>query len=365
MFIYQRVDRSILVWSGDLEPPSGISWRHRAGRAASHLVPSRVPLHAAEAQLFARRSHHLSCNKNLLRGTCVNDERRDRIFKKMIIYYIYIYVIYIHIYIHTYIYIHKYIYIYTYTYIYTYIYIYIYKYIHIYIHIHIYVYKHIHVYIYICIHICVNIYIHIYIYYICIHTYIYIPWTSLLKFTSFGTMLMFGSVKHRHSQWWCLTPVKKSMDLGSAMKCNINHITYINNSNLPTCRGPWSWSWNLQDPTSIEFPDRKQIQKPYLQVFAFLLSEFTDKTRDLKRFGNLPLPEAHVTDWYELMPQEMGELSVATGGPYKHQKSLAWNSVKYPWSLREMRCLLVKYAVYPWNAIFTKGKEQPHATPRI
>jgi hypothetical protein len=104
MFIYQRVDRSILVWSGDLEPPSGISWRHRAGRAASHLVPSRVPLHAAEAQLFARRSHHLSCNKNLLRGTCVNDERRDRIFKKMIIYYIYMY---IHTYIYTYIYIYR------------------------------------------------------------------------------------------------------------------------------------------------------------------------------------------------------------------------------------------------------------------
>ena len=35
------------------------------------------------------------------------------------------------------------------------------------------------------------------------------------------TMLMFGLVKHRHSQCWCLTPVKKSMDLGSAMKCKI------------------------------------------------------------------------------------------------------------------------------------------------
>ena len=35
------------------------------------------------------------------------------------------------------------------------------------------------------------------------------------------TMLMFGLVKHRHSQCWCLTPVKKSADLGSAMKCKI------------------------------------------------------------------------------------------------------------------------------------------------
>ena len=35
------------------------------------------------------------------------------------------------------------------------------------------------------------------------------------------TMLMFGLVKHRHSQCRCLTPVKKSTDLGSAMKCKI------------------------------------------------------------------------------------------------------------------------------------------------
>ena len=35
------------------------------------------------------------------------------------------------------------------------------------------------------------------------------------------TMLMFGLVKHRHSQCWCLTPVKISTDLGSAMKCKI------------------------------------------------------------------------------------------------------------------------------------------------
>ena len=68
-----------------------------------------------------------------------------------------------------------------------------------------------------------------------------------------------------------------------------NHHTYIHYSNFPTCKGPWNWIWNLQDPTSIEFPDRKQIKEPYLQVFAFLLSEFTDKTWDLKRFGNLPL----------------------------------------------------------------------------
>ena len=68
-----------------------------------------------------------------------------------------------------------------------------------------------------------------------------------------------------------------------------NNHTYIHHSNFPTCKGPWNWIWNLQDPTSIEFPDRKQIKEPYLQVFAFLLSEFTDKTWDLKRFVKLPL----------------------------------------------------------------------------
>ena len=58
----------------------------------------------------------------------------------------------------------------------------------------------------------------------------------------------------------------------------------------------------------MEFPDGKQIKEPYLQVFAFLLSEFTDRTKHgtLNGFEFLPLPEAHVTDWYELMPQEIG-----------------------------------------------------------
>ena len=144
-----------------------------------------------------------------------------------------------------------------------------------------------------------------------------------------------------------------------------NHHTYIHYSNFPTCKGPWNWIWNLQDPTSIEFPDRKQIKEPYLQVFAFLLSEFTDKTWDLKRFGNLPLPEAHATDWYELMPKEIGNSVWPPEDQTHPQKSLARNSVKYPWSLREMRCLPVKCGVYPWNAMFARGEEQPHATSRI
>ena len=45
--------------------------------------------------------------------------------------------------------------------------------------------------------------------------------------------------------------------------------------------------------------------------------------------------------------------------PPKSLDSWAWNSVKYPWSLREMRCLPVKCGVYPWNAMFTRGKEPP------
>ena len=45
--------------------------------------------------------------------------------------------------------------------------------------------------------------------------------------------------------------------------------------------------------------------------------------------------------------------------PPKSLDSWAWNSVKYPWSLREMRCLPVKCGVYPWNAMFTRGKSNP------
>ena len=87
--------------------------------------------------------------------------------------------------------------------------------------IHIYTYIYIYVYTYMCKHIHPYIYI-----YICIHTYIYIftldiPGRQCRSLPPTRTMLMFGSVKHRHSQCWCLTPVKKSVDLGSAMKCKI------------------------------------------------------------------------------------------------------------------------------------------------
>ena len=63
----------------------------------------------------------------------------------------------------------------------------------------------------------------IYIYNICIYIYIhiYIPGRQCWSLPPTRTMLMFGLVKHRHSQCWCLTPVKKSTDLGTAMKCKI------------------------------------------------------------------------------------------------------------------------------------------------
>ena len=50
--------------------------------------------------------------------------------------------------------------------------------------------------------------------------YIY-PGRQCWSLPATRTMLMFGLVKHRHSQCWCLTPVKKSTDLGSTMKCKI------------------------------------------------------------------------------------------------------------------------------------------------
>ena len=65
------------------------------------------------------------------------------------------------------------------------------------------------------------------------------------------------------------------------------------------------------------------------------------------------------------MPKEIGNSVWPPEDQTNPQKSLARNSVKYPWSLREMRCLPVKCSVYPRKAMFTRGKEQPHATTRI
>ena len=47
-----------------------------------------------------------------------------------------------------------------------------------------------------------------------------------------------------------------------------NHHACIYHANFPACRGPWNWIWNLQDPTGIEFTDRKQIKEPYLQLYC-------------------------------------------------------------------------------------------------
>ena len=59
------------------------------------------------------------------------------------------------------------------------------------------------------------------------------------------------------------------------------------------------------------------------------------------------------------MSKEIGNSVWSLKDQTNPRKSLAWNSVKYPWSLREMRCLPVKCGVYPWNAMFTRGKEPP------
>jgi hypothetical protein len=130
-------------------------------------------------------------------------------------------------------------------------------------------------------------------------------------------MLMFNPCEETYGPWKCIFIVPISQRVG-----------------------PLELSLNLQDSTSIECANRKHIKEPYLQVFAFWLSEFTGKTWDLKRFGNLPLPEIHVTDWYELMLKEIGN---SVWPPEHHtnpQKSLAWSNREVCMVFtREMRCL--------------------------
>ena len=93
------------------------------------------------------------------------------------------------------------------------------------------------------------------------------------------------------------------MDLGSAKPSFIYSAFQFSN-----VLKPWNWIWNLQDPTSIEYPDGKQIQEPYLQVFAFLLSGFTDKIWDLKWFWKCATPTSSCYRLiFSLMPQEIGK----------------------------------------------------------
>ena len=130
-----------------------------------------------------------------------------------------------------------------------------------------------------------------------------------------------------------------------------NHHTCIYHANFQACRGPWNWIWNLQDPTGIEFPDRKQIKEPYLQIYC-----------QSSRAKHGTLNGLEICHCQKLMPQinvqKNRELGVATEGPDKPPKIFSV-SVKYPWNLREMRCLPVKCGVYLWNAMFTRGKEPP------
>ena len=105
------------------------------------------------------------------------------------------------------------------------------------------------------------------------------------------TMLMFGLVKHRHSQCRCLTPVKKSTDLGSAMKCKIIIHVFI----MPISQHVGPLELNLKPTRSYRYWIYGQ-ETNQGTLFANILSEFTGKTWDLKRFGHIPLPEAHAPD---------------------------------------------------------------------
>ena len=157
-------------------------------------------------------------------------------------------------------------------------------------------------------------------------------------------MLMFGLVKHRHSQCRCLTPVKKSTDLGSAMKCKIIIHVFI----MPISQHVGPLELNLKPTRSYKYWISRQ-ETDQGTIFASICI-FTVRVHG-QNMGHstvwkfaAPRSSCHRLIWniyiYELMPKEIG--NSAARGPDKPNKSLAWNSVKYSWSC-------VKY---PWSNKF-------------
>ena len=73
-------------------------------------------------------------------------------------------------------------------------------------YIHSYIYNDVYIIMYIKLY--TQLYVYIYIY----HSYIY-PVRQCWSLPPTQTMLMFWLVKQQHYQCWCLTPVKKSMDI--------------------------------------------------------------------------------------------------------------------------------------------------------
>ena len=125
-------------------------------------------------------------------------------------------------------------------------------------------------------------YIHIY------HSYIY-PVRQCWSLPPTQTMLMFWLVKQQHYQYWCLTPVKKSMDIEVP---NHHHIyIYVHSSFwFPNVRGPWNWF----GAHTYWISGRKQINYLFASLLHPLCESLETKHGTLNVLGNLPLPEADV-----------------------------------------------------------------------
>ena len=137
-------------------------------------------------------------------------------------------------------------------------------------------------------------------------------------------------------KFWCLTCVKKSMDGPWKYKIIIHKFA------IPISQPVGALELNLKPTRSYKywFPDRKHIKEPYLhERICIVLSEFRDKTWDLKRFWKFATPGSSCYRLIWINAPRNRELSVATGRSDDPKKSLAWNSVKYPWT---------------WNAVFTR-----------
>ena len=86
-----------------------------------------------------------------------------------------------------------------------------------------------------------------------------------------------------------------------------NFPIYSHDSNFPTSRGLGSEFETLQDPKKVwNFRTENKSRNHTCKYLHFYCQSLRTKHGTLNGFEFVPLPEAHVTDWYELMPQEIG-----------------------------------------------------------
>ena len=150
------------------------------------------------------------------------------------------------------------------------------------------------------------------------------------------------------------------MDLGSAMKCKIIiHIFIIPISQRVRVLGTEFETYKILRLLNFR-TGNKSINK-YLHFYCQSYRTKHGTLNGLEICRSQKLMSQIDMNYIYIMPKEIGNSVWPPEDQTNPQKSLARNSVNYPWSLREMRCLPVKCGVYPWKAMFTRGKEQ--ATP--